>query len=170
MTPLAPQPRGRRGRTAELLTMAAPVGATLTQIPQAARRIGGGKVIAVRGPVDVMGTLDGGQAIVADVKQCDRVNSFSCHDDFLPEHQRLELARHGAAGALAGLLILSTERGWWYWASWRRLHPRPKSLRWDDLPQVGPQSRAVDWWTVKAMDRADNPAEPAGAPSAGGAE
>lgn len=146
--------KANRGRLAENIAKQT-VGAELEFVGQAGRRIlrdGKPEFIPVQGPCDAMGTLPGGRSVVADVKKCDLVKRFKCDRDHVPEHQREKLVRHGRMGALAGLLILSTRQGRWYWATWRLLVKRPASLLWDELLPVGdvPSWGIIDRWDRQA--------------------
>jgi hypothetical protein len=104
----------------------------LDRVEQAAKRIGGGKMVPVRGPVDFVGTVCGyGRAIVLDAKMCDLAGRYPVGNrDHLPEHQRFYLIRHGEAGAIAGVLIWATAVGRYFWLDWHAL----KGLR--DTPSI----------------------------------
>lgn len=116
----------------------------LTHVGQAARRIGEGKVVAVKGPVDFFGTVRGsGRSILFDAKECGKP-SFDCNTSAVKQHQINELVRHGRAGALAGLLILDTRSGWVVWLDWRKLEQRKPTYPWDDLEYAG-TLHGVNW-------------------------
>jgi penicillin-binding protein-related factor A (putative recombinase) len=125
----------------------------LTFVRQEARRIpdrarGGVKLIAMKGPCDAFGTVRAtGRSIVFDMKECKAVRSFDAKLDHLPHHQVGELIRHGRAGAIAGLLVLSTRHGWLYWLDWKKLVQRKPTYPWDELEYAGTM-HGVNWPAV----------------------
>lgn len=151
--PRKPRRPGTSGKSLEALILASP-GAVLTHVGQAAKRIQGGKVVAVRGPVDFFGTLaPGGRAIAIDAKRCELVRRFPVGDlTHLPQHQRAELVRYGRAGAVAGLIVEAAARGQLYWCGWQWLEAPPPSLAWDELYYLGKSSEPVRWSDVVAAN------------------
>lgn len=82
-----------------------------------------------RGPLDFVGCLDGGRALVADAKTA---NSGRWPFSSLELHQAQQLEAATDRGAVAGLLIrlgsATTQRAWW--VSWAEL--RDAWWRWKD--------------------------------------
>ncbi len=128
-----------RGRALESIIMASQANIVrLIQVSGTAKRIGGGKMIQTKGPVDFSGVIVGsGRAICFDAKTCGEKNHLDTGKDKLLEHQRQELLRMGEAGAIAGLLCLSTARQRYYWCDWRLLTQRRPSILWDTMADMG---------------------------------
>jgi penicillin-binding protein-related factor A (putative recombinase) len=147
MTPAkSPANRGRSLETVIVASQGRYV--TLDQHGQQARRIGGGQMVAVKGPVDFSGTVKGsGRSIRFDAKTCAQVTRFPIGNrDHFPEHQRQCLIRHGEAGAVAGLLVEATSLGMYLWLEWPALvGTLPASISWDDSRWVdlGPTTHAI---------------------------
>ncbi len=81
----------------------------------------GGRFIGIRpkwGPVDFVGTLRGGRAIVFDAKWTGK-RLFPCAN--IEPHQARDLARHAAAGAVVGIAA-STPDGC-FWLPWAAIAP-----------------------------------------------
>lgn len=145
----------KRGTTLERLVMSdqalpgCPV--VLANVKQAARRIGGGEVVAVKGPVDFMGTVNGtGRSIVFDAKEC-ALPRFDCSLDKLSQHQCDALIRHGTAMAVSGLLILHTTTEKLYWLGWHRLVTRLPSYTWEEMAPVRRVPRGICWLDVPGV-------------------
>jgi hypothetical protein len=172
---LFPIPAGRstKGKFLEKLIAKSQVGVRLTQVPQAARVVDPRKwkghqpkpgetndpfTIRQRGPCDFFGTIVGsGRAIILDAKEGGDQNRLELRESHLPDHQRTALIDHGRAGAVAGIIALSTLTNRLYWCDWRLLltEQSKRSLRWLDLAYIGPSIVAVNWGeVVKASKKA----------------
>ena len=159
------------GKRLEILILASQTCVRLTQVPQAARpmrdRSPGGrgarpKFVAVNGPCDFFGCyVASGRSLILDAKECGEPHRLVTDGDHLAEHQRLELIRHGEAGAVAGLLALRTTDQELFWVPWRLLCRRRPSIPWAEASRVGSAKLAVDWL---AVERADGLADPRGWP------
>jgi hypothetical protein len=149
---VAKSPRKRKaggtGKRLETLVCTSHNGVKLTQFCQEAKRIGGGKLIAKRGPCDFSGTLDGGRHITFDAKEGSEKNLLETRESHLPEHQRYHLVAHGMAGAVSGVLALNTNTDRLHWLDWRRLIVRRPSFQWSDIPDVGDARLSIEWWRV----------------------
>jgi hypothetical protein len=142
-----------KGSGLETLIVASQTTVTLTQIPQAARRMGGGKVVAVRGPADFFGSYrSDGRSIVLDAKESARPNALDTSVSHLPEHQRLHLLAAADAKAVAGVLVEATQARRLYWCPARLLHPRRASVPYVEMSFVGMSTHAVDWFAVRFSD------------------
>lgn len=121
--------RQRQRNGAELedrcLTWAGLSGIELFKIPQGARRIRGGDMIAIQTPFDFAGAVKiGGRCIVFDAKNIDKSDkhqSFTVGLPLVKLHQIESLRRMGQAGAIAGLLISCGPRDDIRWLHWREL-------------------------------------------------
>jgi hypothetical protein len=104
------------------------------KMPQAARRLPGGRVVCVKGPCDFYGTVIGtGRAIYFDAKVCHLKSRFGIGDrSHVPAHQLAHIIRHGEAGALSGLLVESTALGRFLWWDWSHVSYADKSIPWSD--------------------------------------
>lgn len=123
-------------------------GATLSQVPNGARMLPGGKAVLSKGPCDFfVGIGRPALLCVLDAKESGRLTSFAANPSHFAEHQRLELIRHGSAGAIAGLLVLNTRTDRLYWIRWQDFLPRRDFYPWDDaaLRYVGDANATIDW-------------------------
>lgn len=140
---------GARGKGLETTVIASQRGViVLEKIFNTHKFIRGGKSVALRGPVDFVGSIvaDGG-AIWFDAKQCANPNRFAAARDHLPEHQRFLLIRHGNCGAVAGCLCEATHAtlGKYFWLPWQLLTDSRISYPWNELIDLGPTKYLIDF-------------------------
>lgn len=137
-----------RGRGLEQLVLNSQSRATvlLTQVPQAAKRIGGGKVVTVRSSCDFFGIYaPTRQLIVFDCKTCALPHRLDTREAHLPEHQRLEILRYGEAGAIAGILAERSPYTELFWVPWQLLTTREPSIPWAAMVPIGSAKFAIQW-------------------------
>jgi hypothetical protein len=130
----------------------------LRKMEPSAVRIGGGKMVAKRGPCDFWGVVKStpeckgscGRMIILDAKECGLQYRFPVgNDSHFPLHQRMELVAMGREGAVAGLLVHAnhTDVGLVLWLPWQHLVERETSIEWAD-PRwltIGESSDPIDW-------------------------
>lgn len=127
------------------------------KMPQAARRLPMGKLVAIKGPVDFIGTVVGsGRAIYFDAKVCHLATRFPIGNrDHVAAHQLAHVIRHGEAGALSGLLVEAVALGRFLWWDWTHVSYGDTSIPWTD-------SRWVDLGDNKHAIQFDRLILPAG--------
>lgn len=141
-----------RGTHLEQLVLTSQGAVTLTKIPNGIKYLRGGDKVPVKGPVDFMGCYTGsGIALVLDAKEGGGA-SLNTSTDHVAEHQRLALLRFWDAGAVSGLLCLSTRTDTLYWLPAPKLHPRRPSVPWGEMVEIGSAKYAIDWRRVASAD------------------
>lgn len=135
-----------KGKPLESLIMASQGEVLLTKVPQAARRIGGDRIVTTRSSCDFFGIhVPTKRMIIFDAKMSDNPNRLQTSADHLPDHQRQELIRYGESGAIAGLLCWRTDDDTLYWCRWQvSVKPQP-SIPWEFMCCIGSPKFAIRW-------------------------
>lgn len=125
----------------------------LDKIPHGVRYLPGGKKIAVKSPVDFVGTVCAtGRAIHFDAKMSAKPQGL--YLDQIEKHQIAWLVRHGEAGAIAGVLAESTkvETAGFYWIDWRNISRHigicSAAISWGDMRWIGDSFQTIDFGKI----------------------
>ena len=149
-----------RGKSLESIVLASQLNVVcLDKIPTSSRIVRAGtetKSLRLKSPPDFIGTVCGsGRAIVFDAKQCDE-KRFPLSK--IRPHQAEWIIRHGLAGAVAGVLIESTNNHHYWWLSWNSLdaitRARTPSIEFTDFEAdcLGPSSRIIDFTRIPGVN------------------
>jgi hypothetical protein len=103
----------------------------------------------VAGPVDYVGEVCGtGRSICFDAKQSNEAAGFPL--DKVKRHQLDYLAKHGRAGAIAGILVAATHDGVgaYLWLDWEDIPPALSGgVKWesDSWVEAGRWGQVINW-------------------------
>lgn len=124
---------------------------------QAAKRVKGGRVVGIQGPVDFGGTVcKTGRSIWFDAKTSEVETSFPIGNrDHFPQHQRQFLYTQGEAGAIAGLVVWCKAHAMYLWIGWEdvRAMELTPTVPWADprLKLLGNSELTVDFLNVPGL-------------------